>query len=32
VLFIAAMERFNAGVANLRIQPVQSFDVPELAL
>jgi hypothetical protein len=31
-LFIADATRFNSGVANLRIQPVQSLDAPELAL
>ena len=31
-LFIAAVAQFNSGVANLRIQPVQSLDAPELAL
>jgi len=31
-LFIAAAARFNPGVANLHIQPVQSLDAPELAL
>ena len=31
-LFITAAARFNSGVANLRIQPVQSLDAPELAL
>jgi len=31
-LFFAAAARFNSGVANLHIQPVQSLDAPELAL
>ena len=31
-LFITAVARFNSGVATLHIQPVQSLDVPELAL
>lgn len=31
-LFIGAATRFNAGVATLHIQPVQSLDAPELAL
>ena len=31
-LFIAAAARFNSGVATLHLQPVQSLDVPELAL
>jgi tRNA G18 (ribose-2'-O)-methylase SpoU len=32
MLFIASAPRFNSRVANLRIQPVQSLDAPELAL
>ena len=31
-LFIADATRFNSGVANLHIQPIQSLDAPELAL
>jgi hypothetical protein len=31
-LFIAAVARFNSGVATLHIQPIQSLDAPELAL
>jgi tRNA G18 (ribose-2'-O)-methylase SpoU len=31
-LFIGAAKRFNSGVANLHIQPIQSLDAPELAL
>jgi hypothetical protein len=30
-LFIVAAARFNSGVANLHIQPVQSLDAPERA-